>query len=243
MGKLQGNASNVRALIEGQVLVSFDKNPKINLKTGEFDDSWFTVGILSEDGRIEINRTIDKNKVNGWGYGTVAVTAKPGELTATCDVLEDNDIVDRIKWEHKKSQQVDGAKAEILYHDAEIARPFVAFVEKFEDGKVRITASRYKSYATIENLGFGSEIEATQISFDFITGPNKDAFDRSIVGEANTVSDDSKIIRFDANADQPDAEGETIVNTGNTGNTENTVNTGSETVNTPAGNTENGASA
>lgn len=204
------NKKNIRPLIDGEVLVSFAENPKISPE-GVFSEDWFTVGILSEDSRVEITRTIERTQIKGFGYGTVAVSAKPGDLTATCDVLEENETVDRIKWANRKVEDglVAEGKAEILYHDANTARPFVAFVERFDDGKVRITASRYKSYATIEGLGFGAEVEATQIQFEFTTGANKDAFDRIFINDSNVAANEDQIIRFNADAPQPDSEEDT----------------------------------
>lgn len=195
------NPENIQPVVDGEVLVSFAEDPKIGTD-GTFGDDWYTLGILNDGSRVELNRTIDKNKTSGWGYGVVAVDTRPGELTATAETLEDNEATRAIAWPTRKPG--DGARiegAQILYHDEKVARPFVALVEKMQDGTTRIRASRERAIATMEDIGFGQEVSGRQVSFDFQTGRNKDAFDELVLtdGAAETYSE--SIIRFDTGAD------------------------------------------
>ena len=195
------NPENIQPVVDGEVLVSFAEDPKIGAD-GTFGDDWYTLGILNDGSRVELNRTIDKNKTSGWGYGVVAVDTRPGELTATAETLEDNEATRAIAWPTRKPG--DGARiegAQILYHDEKVARPFVALVEKMQDGTTRIRASRERAIATMEDIGFGQEVSGRQVSFDFQTGRNKDAFDELVLtdGAAETYSE--SIIRFDTGAD------------------------------------------
>lgn len=195
------NPENIQPVVDGEVLVSFAEDPKIGAD-GTFGDDWYTLGILNDGSRVELNRTIDKNKTSGWGYGVVAVDTRPGELTATAETLEDNEATRAIAWPTRK--EGDGTRipgAQILYHDEKVARPFVALVEKLQDGTTRIRASRERAIATMEDIGFGQEVSGRQVSFDFQTGRNKDAFDELVLtdGAAETYSE--SIIRFDTGAD------------------------------------------
>lgn len=190
----QRNPANVQPVVDGQVLVSFAKDAKIGLD-GHFGDGWETVGILLDGSTIGLNRVIEKNKTLGWGYGVVAVATKPGDLTGSCEVIEDNETVQKIAWATKK----DG----VMFHDSVVAQPYVAYVEEMQNGKKRIRASRHPAMATMEDLGIGESPEGKTIDFEFIPGPQKDVFDEIILdaveGDAVAVPQ----IRFDASANAP----------------------------------------
>jgi len=175
--------SNISPVVDGEVLVSFADDPKVG-KDGSFNDDWYTLGILNDGSQVALNRTIEKNKTSGWGFGVVAVDTRPGELTATAETLEDNYATRRIAWPSRSegvtpSKRVDGGT--ILYHDEVVARPFVAMVQRQQDGKMKITASRERAIATMENIGFGQEVTGREVSFDFQSGQNKDVFDELIL--------------------------------------------------------------
>lgn len=195
------NPENIQPVVDGEVLVSFADDPKIGAD-GTFGDDWYTLGILNDGSRVELNRTIDKNKTSGWGYGVVAVDTRPGELTATAETLEDNEATRAIAWPTRK--EGDGTRipgAQILYHDEKVARPYVALVEKLQDGTTRIRASRERAIATMEDIGFGQEVSGRQVSFDFQTGRNKDAFDELVLTDGSAETYSEEIIRFDTGAD------------------------------------------
>lgn len=190
------NPENIQPVVDGEVLVSFAEDPKIGAD-GTFGDDWYTLGILNDGSRVELSRTIEKNKTSGWGYGVVAVDTRPGELTATAETLEDNEATRAIAWPTRKPG--DGARiegAQILYHDEKVARPFVALVEKMQDGTTRIRASRERAIATMEDIGFGQEVSGRQVTFDFQTGRNKDAFDELVLAEGAAEQYNEAIIRF-----------------------------------------------
>lgn len=188
----QRNPGNVLSVVDGQVLLSFEADPKIGLD-GTFGDEWETGGILNDGSKVELNRVIDKNKTPGWGFGVVAVSTKAGELTGSCEVLERNATVEKVAWPNKTS---DG----VLIHDSVVARPHVAYVEVLEDGSQRIRATRHPAYATIEDLGFQEEVAGKTMSFDFMTGAQKDAFDELIIGATESEAATVQRIRFDESA-------------------------------------------
>ena len=190
------NPENIQPVVDGEVLVSFAEDPKIGAD-GTFGNDWYTLGILNDGSRVELSRTIEKNKTSGWGYGVVAVDTRPGELTATAETLEDNEATRAIAWPTRK--EGDGTRipgAQILYHDEKVARPFVALVEKLQDGTTRIRASRERAIATMEDIGFGQEVSGRQVTFDFQTGRNKDAFDELVLTEGSAEQYNEAIIRF-----------------------------------------------
>jgi len=141
------NPLNVQPVVDGQVLVSFAEDPKIGLD-GHFGDAWATVGILNDGSKLELKKAIEKNKTSGWGFGVIAVSTKPGELTAACEVLENNETVQKIAW---PTATKDG----ILFNDGVVAKCHVAFVETLQDGTIEIKATRHKALATMEDLGRG----------------------------------------------------------------------------------------
>ena len=70
-------------------------------------------------------------------------------------------------------------------------------VEKMQDGTTRIRASRERAIATMEDIGFGQEVSGRQVSFDFQTGRNKDAFDELVLTDGAADQYTEEIIRFD----------------------------------------------
>ncbi|MEJ6013816.1 hypothetical protein WG936_08205 [Corynebacterium sp. H127] len=199
--KYTRDPKNVQPVVDGEVLVSFEKDPKIGLD-GHFGDEWATLGILNKGSKVALNRTIEKNKINGWGYGVVATSTSPGDLTAEAEVLENNEMTERIAWPSRAKDDgitIDG-EASILYHDEVVAQPHVAMVEKRQDGKMKIRATRYPAIATMEDLGFQEEPEGKTVAFDFESGVNKDAFDEIVVGYDNSKNLSDKIVRFASSA-------------------------------------------
>lgn len=190
----QRDPANISPVIDGQVLVSFEEDPKIG-EDGFFNEAWETVGILNDGSQISLQKTIDKNKTSGWGFGVVAVSTKPGELTASCEVLEDNPTVQKIAWPTAKNQ--------VLFHDGKVARCHVAIVESREDGSMRIRATRHKAYASMEQLGFGEQVEGKEISFDIMPGPAKDVFDELVLASVTVSPVTAARLRFNALANEP----------------------------------------
>lgn len=223
------NPKNIQPVVDGEVLVNFNDDPKIGVD-GSFGTGWYTLGILNDGSRVDLNRTIEKNKTSGWGFGVVAVDTRPGELTATAETLEDNEATRAIAWPTRKpgGKVIEGAQ--ILYHDEKVARPFVAMVETLQNGTTRIRASRERAIATMEDLGFGQEVSGREVSFDFQTGKNKDAFDELILTDGKAETYNENIIRFDATANGgkrvDDATAPEIENVN--GGTEASANSGTE---------------
>lgn len=194
---------NVQSVIDGEVLVSWAEDPKFSFE-GVPDDTWETLGILTDGSKIELNRTIERNKISGAGFGVVDVAVKPGELTASAETLEDNDVVQRIEFpsrQVKEGKVVDG-EASVLFHDEEVSQPYVALVTKTKIGTL-IRVSRYPVMAaTIEDLGYNlGDAQGRAVNFDFETGPNKDAFDEIYLERSNEeVRENVDIIRFSDDA-------------------------------------------
>lgn len=189
------NPGNAIPVIDGQVLVSFADDPKIG-KDGTFGPDWYTVGILKEGSKVEIQKAIEKNKAKGWGFGVIAVSTKPGDLTASCETLEENEATRRIQWPT--------AKDHVLYHDGIVARCHVAMVSVRADGSTNIKATRYKAYATMEDVGFQEEVDGRKIDFDFIPGANKDVFDEWDLKTSQSAPTNAQLIRFvDATQNDP----------------------------------------
>lgn len=202
---------NVQPYVDGQVLVSFADNPKISLN-GEFGKDWETVGILADGSKVELTRAIDKNKTKGWGYGVVAVSTKPGELTGKASVIERNKTVDKIAWPDTVTPEEGEANGIVLLHSEKVALCHVAMIGTTQDGKQKITVTRHKAIATIANLSFGEDPEGKDIEFDFQTGKLKDAFDEITIDAPKVAASDVKPIRFVTSLEEAE-EGESQIKT------------------------------
>ncbi|KJJ60007.1 hypothetical protein NG01_04300 [Corynebacterium diphtheriae] len=196
---------NVQPYVDGQVLVSFADNPKISLN-GEFGEDWETVGILADGSKVELTRAIDKNKTKGWGYGVVAVSTKPGELTGKASVIERNATVDKIAWPDTVTPEEGEANGVVLLHSEKVALCHVAMIGTTQDGKQKITVTRHKAIATIANLSFGEDPEGKDIEFDFQTGKLKDAFDEITIDAPKITDGEVKPIRFVTSLEEEEEE-------------------------------------
>ncbi|CAB0520361.1 hypothetical protein CIP100629_01837 [Corynebacterium diphtheriae] len=196
---------NVQPYVDGQVLVSFADDPKIALN-GEFGEDWETVGILADGSKVELTRAIDKNKTKGWGYGVVAVSTKPGELTGKASVVERNKTVDKIAWPDTVTPEEGEANGVVLLHSEKVALCHVAMIGTTQDGKQKITVTRHKAIATIANLSFGEDPEGKDIEFDFQTGKLKDAFDEITIDAPKITDGDVKPIRFVTSLEEEEEE-------------------------------------
>lgn len=202
MSKTQRNPGNVQPNVDGQVFVSFKDDPKISLQ-GEFSEDWETVGILLEGSKIELNRAIEKNKAKGWGFGVVATSTKPGDLTGKCTVLERNATVQRIAWPDTVTATGGKEKGSVLRHTGKAAQVHVAFVTVDQKGVMTITATRQKALATMPNLSMGEDPEGKEIEFEFESGVYKDAFDYLEIEAPAEAEGDVTPIRFAESLEKP----------------------------------------
>ncbi|ARU46727.1 hypothetical protein [Corynebacterium silvaticum] len=217
-GASQRSPENVSPLIDGQVLVSFHENPLIGFD-GSFNEQWETIGILDDGTKIDIQKTVEKSKKKGWGYGVVSTTVKPGELTAKASVIERNATVDRNAWPDREDktteakEKFDGVKsAEVPFGGSAVALPYVAMVVTDQKGDLEIIASRYPAIATMQNIGYGEDPEGKEIEFDFKIGQMKDAFDRIKVGSAAKAARKVDLLRFSEKSNGEKVAAESVKN-------------------------------
>lgn len=176
MPKVVRNPDNILPLTDMQVFASFADDPKIG-KDGVFPAEWDSIGVLNDGTEMELNRTIDKNKIKGIGFGVVAVTTKAGELTGSCESLEFNETLEKIAW---PETFMDG-DVKIRRHSSTPARCHVAFVEEKQNGDFLIRATRVKAIATMENLNVSEDPTGKKVDFDFQSDKDKFVFDEYLV--------------------------------------------------------------
>ena len=176
MPKVVRNPDNILPLTDMQVFASFADDPKIG-KDGVFPAEWDSIGVLNDGTEMELNRTIDKNKIKGIGFGVVAVTTKAGELTGSCESLEFNETLEKIAW---PETFMDG-DVKIRRHSSTPARCHVAFVEEKQNGDFLIRATRVKAIATMENLNVSEDPTGKKVDFDFQPDKDKFVFDEYLV--------------------------------------------------------------
>lgn len=199
MAFLERSPERVYALEDLQIFASFADDPKIG-KGGSFGHEWGTVGILTEDGKIAIQKAMDKDKVKGAGFGNVSTRLKPGDLTVQGEVLEENMITYEIAW----PDRVNNKGVDVLRHSSKAARPFIAIVFVRDNGEIEILASRQRTIATMEDVGRGMSVEGKTVMFDIEPGADKGVFDHWIVGASDQEEEMSiKQLRF---VDEGDVE-------------------------------------
>lgn len=222
---------NVYHATDAEILVSFSDRPDRIGLDGAFSDDWYTVGILNDGSTIDFNRTVERNKINGWGFGVVDTSAKPGEMTLTGEVLEDNDTVNRIAFPSvTEYDDIEGTiSAKTVRHDDEVAKVYVAWVEKLSNGTTRIRCTRVPATATIENIVAGQEATGKTINFDLETDSYKRAFDEIVIDSAAAEDVNDNINMFgDGQIDVDESNSEAVEN---------------GTTDAPEDNTDTGASA
>lgn len=174
---LTRNPANVVSLVDGQIMISLEDDPKIG-KLGKFGPEWHTAGILADGGAVSVTRSIDENTVSGFGYGVVSRTTKAGDCTGTFEVLEDNKITRMIAW--PDTIEKDGV--EIKRHSNKVLRAHVAIVRVREDDVVQIDVTRHKAQLRMEDVGRGEEVEGRTVNVSYIPGPDKDVFETRYFG-------------------------------------------------------------
>lgn len=201
MPKVVRNPDNILPLTDMQVFASFADDPKIG-KDGVFPAEWDSIGVLNDGTEMELNRTIDKNKIKGIGFGVVAVTTKAGELTGSCESLEFNETLEKIAW---PETFMDG-DVKIRRHSSTPARCHVAFVEEKQNGDFLIRATRVKAIATMENLNVSEDPTGKKVDFDFQSDKDKFVFDEYLVkrDELEKVVDHRQIRFVDAGVAKAD---------------------------------------
>lgn len=141
---LKREPMNVTDLEDRETLVSFADDPKIG-KFGKFGTDWHTAGIETDDGSWGLTRELTESTTVGAGYGVVSRSYKPGNVSSTIDLLEDNAVIRYIEW--PDSAEKDGVS--IKRHTGKIAMGHIARVHVHNNGVVEIQATREKAFLTI----------------------------------------------------------------------------------------------
>ena len=167
------NPDWISGLEDSEVFVNFaDDNPVIG-KMGLLGGNWHTAGNLVEDGTVGLTRELTESPVNGAGFGVVARSFKPGAVSSTVDLLEENAVVRYIEWPDVVTK--DGV--DIKRHTGKVARGHVAIVRVREKGLVSIDVSRYPAYLTIPEQGRGIDAAGKTLSIGYDIGPQKDVLE------------------------------------------------------------------
>ncbi|MCK7676367.1 hypothetical protein [Corynebacterium pygosceleis] len=192
--KTNRDPSKVIALEDMMVFVSFDDSAQVGTD-GTFDNKWENLGVLDEGSKATIQREVEKTKKRGIGVGVVATTYKPGDVTGSATVLEDNDATRRIAWPDTVEDKTT-TSIKIKRHTAKVAQVHVAMVFVGQNGKTEIWATREMAGATMQNMERGEEIEGRTVDFDFKPDSKQGVFDVLMLDTPEAEEVDLAQVRF-----------------------------------------------
>lgn len=196
---LQRNPSNINDLEDREILISFDPEATIG-KYGLFGKNWHTAGIETDDGTFGLTRELNESTTVGAGFGVVSRSYKPGNVSSTVDLLEDNAVVRYIEWPDRAVDE--GVNATLLLHSGKVAQGVVARVHKYNNGVVHIQVSREPAFLTIPERARGDAAAGKTLNIGYQPDGNKVIFEEryyTVVGgqvvelKAKRFVDDSEI--------------------------------------------------
>lgn len=196
---LNRNPAWISDLEDRETFISFADDPKIGLY-GLFGNDWHTLGIETDDGNWSLSRELTESTTNGAGYGVVSRSHKPGNLSATIDALEENEVVDYIKWPDTLSSndgQVYGRR-----HSSKVARAHVARVHVKNKGSVEISVTRVKAYLTAPERARGDAAAGTTINIGYEPDADKIVFEDRFF----RINEGGEVVEFTPKRFVPDAE-------------------------------------
>lgn len=192
MAQTMRDPGNVMPLADYEVFVTTHDDPKIG-KDGVFPHYWISLGILADGSKIEEKRTVDQEEIKGAGFGVIATSTKPGDVTGTVEVLEENDITDYIAYPDRYTK--DGV--DVLRHTGKVAKLHFARVRVYDNGDVNIRVTRAKASATLEDTGRSEKVEGRQVSFKFYPDKTKAIFEEYTIKSDGTEPElEKNVIRF-----------------------------------------------
>lgn len=199
---LKRNPAWIADLEDRELFISFAEDPKIGLM-GLFGDDWHTAGIETDEGTFSLTREVTESTTAGAGYGVVSRSYKPGAVTSTVDLLEDNEIVDHIQWPDT-AVSPDGVRGR--RHSSKVAKAHVARVHVKNDGTVEISVTREKAFLTIPERARADAAAGKTLNVAYVPDAEKFIFEdrffkieggevveftpKRFVADAEIVSDD-----------------------------------------------------
>lgn len=165
--------SGVQPLEDQLVFVSKADDPKVGYK-GLIGPDWEVLGILNDDSEVGLTRTIDESTAAGTGFGVISYQYKPGAVTGSAEVIDDNEIVEYIEW--PDTAVIDGTTIE--KHTGKVAMLHVLTVYVRQDGLVDLRVTREKATARIDEQGRGPAVKAKTVNFGYRPDKHKAVFER-----------------------------------------------------------------
>lgn len=185
---LKRNPAWIADLEDRESFISFADDPKIGL-SGLFGDDWHTLGIETDDGSFSLSRELTESTTAGSGYGVVSRSYKAGALTSTVDLLEDNPVVDYIKWPDT-AVSADGVRGR--RHSNKVARAHVARVHVKNDGTVEISVTREKAFLTIPERARADAAGAKTLNIGYVVDSDKFVFEDRFF----KISENGEVVEF-----------------------------------------------
>lgn len=171
---LKRNPAWIADLEDRETFISFADDPKIGLD-GLFGQDWHTAGIETDDGTFSLTRELTESTTAGAGYGVVSRSYKPGALTSTVDLLEDNEVVDAIKWPDTAVDPNTGVRGR--RHSSKVTRAHVARVHVKNNGEVEISVTREKADLTIPERARADAAGGKTLNIAYRTDADKFVFE------------------------------------------------------------------
>ena len=183
------NPQGVQPLVDQLTFVSWEDDPKVGLM-GMISNDWAVLGIHNDGSERGLSRAIDESTAAGTGFGVLSYAYKPGAVTGSAEIIDENPTIDYIKW---PDRVVKDNGVVIERNTGKVAMGHVLMVDIRQDDIVALRVTREKAALRIDEQGRGQEPKATTVNIAYRTDEHKAIFETRYF----KVTKDGELVELD----------------------------------------------
>lgn len=240
------NPQGVQPLVDQLTFVSWEDDPKVGL-LGMISNEWAVLGIHNDGSERGLSRAIEESTAAGTGFGVISYAYKPGAVTGSAEIIDENPTIDYIKWPDRVVKE-NGVVIE--RNTGKVAMGHILMVDQRQDDIIALRVTREKAALRIDEQGRGQDPKATTVNIAYRTDEHKAIFETRLF----KVTNEGELVELDVRrfVDNSEIAGSledgTKIQLGGgkpqeIQDAQNLVPNENGTVNDPAGTVESGGSA
>lgn len=167
------NPQGVQPLVDQLTFVSWEDDPKVGL-LGMISNDWAVLGIHNDGSERGLSRAIDESTAAGTGFGVLSYAYKPGAVTGSAEIIDENPTIDYIKWPDRVVKE-NGVVIE--RNTGKVAMGHILMVDIRQDDIVALRVTREKAALRIDEQGRGQDPKATTVNIAYRTDEHKAIFE------------------------------------------------------------------
>lgn len=192
------NPQGVQPLVDQLTFVSWEDDPKVGLM-GMISNDWAVLGIHNDGSERGLSRAIDESTAAGTGFGVLSYAYKPGAVTGSAEIIDENPTIEYIKWPDRVVKK-NGVVIE--RNTGKVAMGHVLMVDIRQDDVVALRVTREKAALRIDEQGRGQDPKATTVNIAYRTDEHKAIFETRYF----KVTKDGELVELDVRRFVDDAK-------------------------------------